>query len=146
MKPLTVLLLCITFCGYAQDGPLPTTEEEYNYLTKGYRVQTESGLDMKKGYKFSDSEVIPMGNYSFELKSLIREAKNELAGILIISKSKISGNTYYVAIPLGNQDLMNRYYSVLDSWDSSILSAYSYVISAYFAAALNQAHELEKAK
>ena len=27
----------------------PTTEEEYNYLTKGYQTQISEGLDMKKG-------------------------------------------------------------------------------------------------
>ena len=27
-----------------------TTEEEYNYITKGYQIQLSSGLDMKKGY------------------------------------------------------------------------------------------------
>lgn len=26
-----------------------TTQEEYNYITKGYKIQLESGLDMKKG-------------------------------------------------------------------------------------------------
>ena len=31
-----------------------TTEEEYNYVTKGYKVQIESGLDMKKGYSLKD--------------------------------------------------------------------------------------------
>jgi hypothetical protein len=30
-------------------GQAPTTEEEYNYLTKGYAIQISSGLDMKKG-------------------------------------------------------------------------------------------------
>lgn len=31
-----------------------TTEEEYNYVTKGYQIQLQSGLDMKKGYELRD--------------------------------------------------------------------------------------------
>ena len=27
-----------------------TTREEYNYLTKGYKIQLQNGLDTKKGY------------------------------------------------------------------------------------------------
>lgn len=115
-------------------------------MNKGYKVQIESGLDMKKSYRFSTSEVIPIGNYSFEVKSLIREAQNELSGILVISKSKVSGNTYYAAIPLRNPDLMGRYYTLLDSWDSSILSAYTYVLSGYLTSAMNATNELEKGK
>lgn len=147
MRPtFLALLFLINVVGFSQESQNSTTEEEYNYMTKGYRVQTESGLDMKKGYRFGEYEVIPVGNYSFEVKPLIREAQNELAGILVISKSKISGRTYYLAIPVGNSDLMGRYYAALNEWDSSILSAYSYVISAYLSEALNVAQELEKTK
>ncbi|WP_421799825.1 hypothetical protein [Haliscomenobacter sp.] len=41
-------LILIAFCSisFAQG----TTQEEYNYVTKGYKIQQESGLDMKKGY------------------------------------------------------------------------------------------------
>lgn len=31
-----------------------TTEEEYNFVTIGFKVQLESGLDMKKGYALKD--------------------------------------------------------------------------------------------
>lgn len=88
MRPtFLALLFLINVVGFSQESQNSTTEEEYNYMTKGYRVQTESGLDMKKGYRFGEYEVIPVGNYSFEVKPLIREAQNELAGILVISKS-----------------------------------------------------------
>jgi len=58
MKNLTKLLLSIalfaSFNIYGQSiKTLGTTLEEYNYITKGYKVQIESGLDMKKGYDTS---------------------------------------------------------------------------------------------
>jgi hypothetical protein len=36
-----------------EDHPYGTTLEEYNYVTKGYAVQIEQGLDMKAGYEFA---------------------------------------------------------------------------------------------
>lgn len=51
MKKST-LILAAAFFSVTLFGQ--TTEEEYNYLTKGYKVQIESGLDMKKGYEFKD--------------------------------------------------------------------------------------------
>ena len=51
MKKAT-LILAAAFFSVTLFGQ--TTEEEYNYLTKGYKVQIESGLDMKKGYEFKD--------------------------------------------------------------------------------------------
>ena len=147
---MKTLLLCLcflsTYCFSQDQEPLATTEEEYNYMRRGFRVQTESGLDMKKGYSFEDSEPITIGNYTFNLKILIREERNEIAGILVVTKSKVSGNTYYVAIPTGNEDLMAKYYAVLDDFDSSLLTAYSYVLSAYLGAALSTAHEVTKDK
>ena len=49
MKVLATLLFSLfTVVLLAQVEP--TTQEEYNYVTKGYKIQQESGLDMKKGY------------------------------------------------------------------------------------------------
>lgn len=59
MKALATTLLLLAFVSnsFGQLANIelsPTTEEEYNYLTKGYRVQLESGLDMKKNYLLED--------------------------------------------------------------------------------------------
>lgn len=127
-----------------QDVVAATTEEEYNYMTKGYRIQVESGLDMKKGYAFAPSELVPVGNYSFELKPLVRLEENQIAGILVIAKSGVSGRTYYLAIPIGNESLLSRYYADLREWDSSILSAYSLFMSVYLSDYLSRLHALQK--
>ena len=71
MKKVLVLLVAITSIAINQaiaqsennQLPAPTTEEEYNYLTKGYKIQVESGLDMKKGYSLID-----MGTYQLSFK------------------------------------------------------------------------------
>ncbi len=42
----TIIILVLCENSFSQS----TTQEEYNYITKGYKIQVESGLDMKKGY------------------------------------------------------------------------------------------------
>jgi len=82
-----------------------TTQEEYNYVTKGYKVQVESGLDMKKGYTLTD-----LGSWSItegtekrgcEFKGLIKTGQTKPCAILMIYKRKdiANGKTFYVCIP-----------------------------------------------
>ena len=86
-----------------------TTMEEYNYITKGYKVQMESGLDMKKGYQFEDlnSSIFPDPGDSTtykktEFKALLREGQSTPCAIMCIfttvTKSKIE-NADYICIP-----------------------------------------------
>ena len=44
-KVLVFILSMVSLTTFSQ-----TTLEEYNYVTKGYKIQQESGLDIKKGY------------------------------------------------------------------------------------------------
>jgi hypothetical protein len=141
------MFLTLSSSSYSQDSNTQakgTTEEEYNYLSKGYKVQIESGLDMKKGYVFQDFGEVKQSSYSFNFKLLMRETKREVAGILVITKSEVSGNTYYVAIPIKNSDLMPKYYAVINGWDESLTTVYCYVISSYFANLTAAVGELEK--
>jgi len=82
-----------------------TTQEEYNYITKGYKVQIESGLDMKKGYSLKD-----LGDWGLtfgaekrnvEFKGLYRTNETKPCAIMMIYKrTDISnGATYYICIP-----------------------------------------------
>ncbi len=125
------LLLFFTSIAYSQKyhRTIPTTIEEYNYLTKGYRIQVESGLDMKKGYKLDDLGNKKVGVYNFDLKSLVRDSSKEVAAILVIAHSPYSGKDYYLCIPHGNFELINKYWESLNEWDRQILLAYSQFIS-----------------
>lgn len=147
MKPLVTLIFVIGLLpSFAQDIAIqPTTEEEYNYLTKGYRVQIESGLDMKKGYTFDDlGQENKVGNYSFQFKALIREEKKQVAGILVVTKSAVSGKLYYFALPINNVDLLKRYWEDLSTWDLDVTRAYSYMLSVYLVDMTAGIEELEK--
>jgi hypothetical protein len=95
-----------------------TTLEEYNYVTKGYKVQIESGLDMKKGYEFKSIDTVSTKIATAEMKILYRlkENKKETAAYLIIYKRE-SRNVEYICIPnpKSEYEIMQKFYSAL--WD-----------------------------
>ena len=125
MKKLPLLLtFFIFFSGYSQ-----TTLEEYNYMTKGYRIQLESGLDTKKGYQVQDLLKISKNDYSFDFKTLTREADDELAGIMVLAYSKVWDNRYYLAIPIKNNDLYQRFEDDVERWDKKMTMAYAIAVS-----------------
>jgi len=145
-KTLLLLSFLFSVLGYAQRdlASAPTSEEEYNYVTKGYKVQVESGLDMKKGYDFDRLFEEKIGNYRFEISILIRTVQKEVAAIMVKTTSSVSGRTYYFCIPHGNPGLSSRYQSAMAEWDSSITKAYAYLMSSKFGEILPVALELEK--
>ena len=90
---------------YSQ-SKITTSEEEYNYVTKGYKVQIESGLDMKKGYTLKD-----LGEWNlkysdvsrgFAFKGLFRENDSIPCAVMAIYQKKRSGKaaiSAYYCIP-----------------------------------------------
>ncbi|HLG03975.1 MAG TPA: hypothetical protein VI731_10305 [Bacteroidia bacterium] len=93
-----------------------TTEEEYNYLTKGYKVQLESGLDMKKGYTMKEYITSSLnhsdGQRDAQFKGLIRDGQTAPCAILLIYKQPAAGGTisHYICIPnsSASQDVWKR--------------------------------------
>lgn len=94
-----------------------TTLEEYNYVTKGYKVQLESGLDMKKGYRFEDVPSFSL-KYSngqlrdMDFKALYRDSVRLPVALLCIYNHPDSGPKEYICIPQFN--------SSKEIWDSTL--------------------------
>ncbi len=86
-----------------------TSSEEYNYMIRGYEMQQSSGLDIKRGYKIDLIDSITKSDYSFSFNALVRTKENNLAGILIIAKSEVSGRTYYLGMPINNAQLQKSF-------------------------------------
>jgi hypothetical protein len=139
---LTISFLFTNLCLSQESSP--TTETEYNYVTKGYKIQISSGLDMKAGYSLEDIEVVTIGTYIYEIKALVRSEKQEIAALMVITKSTAWGNTYYFCIPNGSSDLNQRYYNDLSLWDKEITTPYAYVMSTKFGIIMSKYVELEK--
>ena len=143
---ILIIVLALKSNIYSQDinPSAPTTEEEYNYVIKGYKVQTESGLDMKKGYDFRELLEETLGDYKFTVMCLIRVPKKEVAALLVKTKSSNSGNTYYFCVPHDNLELNERYYQDLNGWDYEITKAYCYLMSTKLSEIVALANEIEK--
>lgn len=129
MKALLIALLLLA--SLTINAQVTTTQEEYNYLIKGYKSQLELGQDMKKGYVLDNSPGgVQNGDYNFEFKPLIREETKEIAAILVIANSKAWGNnTYYFCIPRNNATLTQQYVIDLRKLDTVMLRAYAEVCS-----------------
>jgi len=84
-----------------------TSQEEYNYLTKGYKIQIESGLDMKKGYRLEDLIVSSTLTPSLfvkvfrncQFKALYRQNEQKPCAILCIFTNTNIGLKDYFCIP-----------------------------------------------
>lgn len=103
-----------------------TTMEEYNYLTKGYAIQMESGLDMKSGYKMVD--VMKIGEEN-ELKKLVRTRDESVSAYLIIYTTSLDDGSIggyrfkeYICIPNPNshEDILLSYTENIGSNNDSV--------------------------
>ena len=143
-KLLSIAIIILTSTNAISQSDNPTTEIEYNYITNGYKIQKESGLDMKVGYSFMDMNKVTIGTYTYDVKALIRNEKFEIAGLMVVTTSSSWGNTYYFCIPIGNSELNERYFNQLNTWDKAITTPYAYMISTNFSSILAKYFELEK--
>lgn len=94
-----------------------TSLEEYNYVTKGYKIQIESGLDMKKGYEFEAIDEKSTDIRSAKLNALHRvlpTGKKEIAAYLIIY-NRTGNPTEYICVPhpQSSEEIMGKYWTQL---------------------------------
>jgi hypothetical protein len=132
---ICLLFICVS-SGKAQN----TTQEEFNYMSKGFARMISEGLDLKKGYFLSDTAQfsIEKEKYRFTFLNLKRVADKSLAGTIVIVKSSVSNNIYYLGIPAANKDMSIDLNPTLMAqisnynWDFSIRSAFMLAVSEYF--------------
>jgi hypothetical protein len=97
-----------------------TTLEEFNYVTKGYKVQIESGLDMKKGYEIENVDEETSGGRTVILKKLIKTTTNQKKTVAyMLTYKKGSGATEYICIPQPSSDkeIIDLYWKTLYNGD-----------------------------
>lgn len=90
-----IILICIPFIGSSQ-----TTEDEFNYVTKGYQSQIDAGLDpVKKNYKIVDMPIdfVTKNGINYKFKKLIK-GNDSLKCIIMIMYDGI-GSDYYCCLP-----------------------------------------------
>jgi len=130
MKWVLVFLL---FC--ANKVISQTTIDEYNYLTKGYEIQINNGLGMKRGYYMHElvnkeidiEDVIFRGDDSLKHKAetmqatlnvLYRLPTKKVAAYLAVIEYRKS--KWYICIPhpSSNEAVLDLYKESLFDWDA----------------------------
>ena len=116
--------------------PFKTTIEEYNYLTTGYAIQINSGLDMKKGYEIYNIDTKTSGGRTAELKCLIRTntPAKEIAAYFIIYKMNNKVQDYIcIPGPHSDNDILDKYFNRLynTAFSSEKLQLISYLLSLH---------------
>lgn len=133
-----ILLLLISTCASAQ---VVTTQEEYNYLTKGYPAQLKVGGDMKKGYRFGESIKLETKYHTFDYKPLIKEETNEVVAISLVVKGdrKAFNYEYFMCIPINNEELNELFVKEINKkWDYTVCRDYAEVASKAFGKILQE--------
>lgn len=121
---LFTLLICATICN-AQMKTGVTTEEEYNYMTKGYQIQMSGGLDMKKGYTLGTTVSIKEGSYSFNFMPLQKVGTDTtLVGYIVKAHSSVWGNNYYYGFPFGDVNLLDKCFRDISALDGPMSQAF----------------------
>lgn len=94
----------------------PTTEEEYNYGSTGYKLQLQMELPMKKGYVLADLIKVEQTDRMVEFKSLIRKGEKKPCAILMIySRQRQSPQYFCVPSPDAPRELWDKFYLSLNS-------------------------------
>ena len=129
MKKTILTFLLLTFLvnfSFSQDANYSsrTTEEEYNYMSKGYQVQIANGLDMKKGYNTGIPILIIIDHYNYKYIPLFRISNREkvLVGYIvnITFKNAFITIDYWCCLPLGNKELLERTYNTLSRYSEQV--------------------------
>lgn len=127
---ILLLSLIFSFNSYSQNS-FSTTNDEYNYMVNGYKTTIENSLDIKKGYSVTDMGTQNINGYKFNYIALLRSDSKDLCGVIVKCLSAW-GNTYYIAIPIKNDILMNQYFDSLEKFDLPFMKAYNRSLSSVF--------------
>lgn len=99
IKILIVTTLFILSAGLTQLHAQTTTQEEYDYVTLGYKMQLEGGLDMKQGYVLKEigewAATFSDGTRGFRFIGLYRGTDTKPCAIMAIYGKKDNSATRY---------------------------------------------------
>jgi hypothetical protein len=97
--------------------------EEYNYITKGIKIQQEAGLDVKKGYSIKDLFTTATHDQkvtrSTNFKAIYRDNEKKPFAFLCIYKNMKSDFTDYLCIPANDSDteFWTKTYEIMQEYD-----------------------------
>ncbi len=97
-----VVVLLFTIQGKSQSVS-PTTDEEFNMATTGYKMYLQMGLPLKPGYRIVDLKEVEYGERKMVLKGLYRPTELKPCA-MIIAYTRLRGAPEYYCIPSTDAD------------------------------------------
>lgn len=92
----------------------PTTEEEYNFGTVGYKIQLQNKLPMKQGYRIADYGIFEEPDRTVSFKGLMRQGEEyPCAIIMIYTKDKFPPEYFCIPTEDAPYELWERYFKSL---------------------------------
>ncbi len=92
----------------------PTTEEEYNFGTVGYKIQLQNKLPMKHGYRIADYGIFEEPDRTVAFKGLMRQGEEyPCAIIMIYTKDKFPPEYFCIPTEDAPYELWERYFKSL---------------------------------
>ena len=93
----------------------PTTEDEYNFGTIGYKIQLQTKLPMKKGYSLTDLGGHEEPDRSVLLKGLTRDGDTvPCAVIMVYTKLNTPPEYFCMPTPDAPESLWDRFHQSLN--------------------------------
>lgn len=148
IRKITMVAAFLVY-GYALSQS--TTQQEYLYMTKGLKIQLESGLDVKQGYELKGIKEVEQGDYIFMFQALLRkDSKDKAAGVIVIAKNKKTSELFFKAIPIINEEknekevfkVYTKLFTENLNWNENINKDYAIATSMVLGHAVN--HMLKK--
>ena len=113
-EKIFITAIIFIFAMLTTNSNAQTTVEEYNYVVKGYKVQTESGLDMKKGYELKYVDETTVGERSVTLQKLVKTSESKTVAYMVIYKKKGNPNEYIcIPHPNSSKEIIQAYWDAL---------------------------------
>lgn len=113
MKKIILFLLLLTsLTNFAQTDKVITNDEEYNYLTNGYKESIKNGTGFKEGYELVKIDVAKSDGFTATY-SLLKEKSSNLnkAVSIVLTKDKDKEDkVIYLCLPFNNADLLAKFY------------------------------------
>ncbi len=126
-------LVCIVFIIIGLVSKAQTTQEEYDYITKGYAAQIGAGLPDKAGYVWQQGTEFSAGSRKISFKKLyqiVNDKEKNMKAILMVYE-KDANTKEYICIPHPNseQTIRDLYWNTL--YNNNTNDPYRMVIIAY---------------
>jgi hypothetical protein len=126
-KTFLFLTLLVSLISFSQEK---TTNEEYNYLTEGYKISLETGADFKKGYELQKFEEDSYYAYKITYYLFIHsESKKTKAILITIVKDKDKKDKEeFLCLPMNNQELFKKFTDKTDNLGLNMKHYFNYSI------------------